>query len=58
MRAASDMAEHEMGRLADGAPRSRTVHSLLASTVLYEQVLTALHRLAQEDASARRFGDG
>ncbi|MDL4771712.1 MULTISPECIES: MerR family transcriptional regulator [Thermomonosporaceae] len=58
VRAASDMAEHEMGRLADGAPRSRTVHSLLASTVLYEQVLTALHRLAQEDASARRFGDG
>jgi hypothetical protein len=28
---------------------------MLVSTVLYEQVLTALHRLAQEDASARRF---
>ncbi|MFI0409549.1 MerR family transcriptional regulator [Actinomadura sp. 3N508] len=54
--AARDVAEHEIGRVAGGIPRARTVHSLLVSTVLYEQVLTALHRLAQEDASARRFG--
>ncbi|MFC5751745.1 MerR family transcriptional regulator [Actinomadura rugatobispora] len=54
--AAAEVAEHEIGRVTDGAPRSRTVHSMLVSTVLYEQVLTALHRLAQEDASARRFG--
>lgn len=55
VKAASEVAEHEIGRIPDGTPRARAVHSLLASTVLYEQVLTALHRLAQEDASARRF---
>ncbi|XVQ13097.1 MerR family transcriptional regulator [Spirillospora sp. CA-255316] len=56
VRAAAEVAEHEIGRVTDGAPRTHTVHSMLVSTVLYEQVLTALHRLAQEDASARRFG--
>ncbi|MER7544515.1 MerR family transcriptional regulator [Actinomadura sp.] len=56
VRAAAGVAEHEIGRVADGVPRGRAVHSLLVSTVLYEQVLTALHRLAQENASARRFG--
>jgi hypothetical protein len=56
--AAAGVAEHEIGRVADGAPRGRAVQALLVSTVLYEQVLTALHRLAQEDASARRFGTG
>ncbi|MGI5168021.1 MerR family transcriptional regulator [Spirillospora sp. CA-253888] len=55
VRAATEVAEHEIARVADGEPRTRTVHSMLVSTVLYEQVLTALHRLAQEDASARRF---
>ena len=53
--AAREIAEHEIGRVADGTPRTRTVHSLLVSTVLYEQVMIALHRLAQEDASAHRF---
>jgi DNA-binding transcriptional MerR regulator len=56
VKAAAEVADHEIGRVADGAPRARTVHTLLVSTVLYEQVLTALHRLAQENASARRFG--
>ena len=56
VKAAAEVAEHEIGRVAEGAPRARTVHSLLVSTILYEQVLTSLHRLAQEDASARRFG--
>lgn len=56
VRAATEVAEHEIGRVAEGTSRARTVHSLLVSTILYEQVLTALHRLAQEDASARRFG--
>jgi DNA-binding transcriptional MerR regulator len=55
VRAAAEVAEHEIGRVARDAPRARTVHAMLVSTVLYEQVLTALHRLAQEDASARRF---
>ncbi|WP_433477829.1 MerR family transcriptional regulator [Spirillospora sp. CA-142024] len=58
VKAAMDVAEHEVGRVASGAPRARTVHTLIVSTILYEQVLTALHRLAQEDASARRFGPG
>lgn len=58
IQAASDVAEHEIGRVADNSSRARTVHTLLVSTVVYEQVLTALHRLAQEDASARRFGAG
>ncbi|MFB4310854.1 MerR family transcriptional regulator [Actinomadura sp. GTD37] len=56
VKAATEVGEHEIGRVAEGAPRGRTAHALLVSTVLYEQVLTALHRLAQEDASARRFG--
>lgn len=56
VRAAAEVAGHEIGRVCEGAPRSRTAPSLLVSTVLYEQVLTALHRLAQEDASAGRFG--
>ena len=56
VRAAAEVAEHEIGRVSDGMPRARAVQSLLVSTVLYEQVLTALHRLAQEDASSRRFG--
>jgi len=55
-RAAAAVAEHEIGSVAADAPRGRAVHAMLVSAVLYEQVLTALHRLAQEDASARRFG--
>jgi DNA-binding transcriptional MerR regulator len=56
VKAATEVADHEIGRVAAGTPRARTVHSLLVSTVLYEQVLTALHRMAQENASSRRFG--
>ncbi len=41
--AATEVAEHEIGRVGEGAPRSRTVHTLLVSTVLYEQVLTPLN---------------
>ncbi|TDD91397.1 MerR family transcriptional regulator [Actinomadura darangshiensis] len=55
VKAAAEVAEHEVGRVPAGTPRARTVHSLLVSTILYEQVLTALHRMAQENASARRF---
>jgi DNA-binding transcriptional MerR regulator len=53
--AAVALAEHETGGLAEDTPRARAVRGMLA-TVLYEQVLIALHRLAQEDASARYFG--
>ncbi|MFV2177242.1 MerR family transcriptional regulator [Actinomadura sp. LOL_016] len=55
VRAAADVAEHEIARVDETAPRARTVRSLLVSAVVYEQALTALHRLAQENASARRF---
>ncbi|ACY99004.1 MULTISPECIES: MerR family transcriptional regulator [Thermomonospora] len=54
-RAAAALAEHETGRLAEDTPRAQAVRGMLVTTVLYEQVLIALHRLAQEDASARRF---
>jgi DNA-binding transcriptional MerR regulator len=54
--AATAISEHEVGRVTDDAPRERALQGILVTTVLYEQVLIALHRLAQEDASARRFG--
>jgi DNA-binding transcriptional MerR regulator len=46
-----------------GAPagepdRTAVVESAVAGMVLYERVLVALRRLAQEDASAARFGPG
>jgi DNA-binding transcriptional MerR regulator len=54
--AASAISEHEVGRVSTDVPRERALQGMLVTTVLYEQVLIALHRLAQEDASARRFG--
>ncbi|HEX6471389.1 MAG TPA: MerR family transcriptional regulator [Streptosporangiaceae bacterium] len=56
--AAAAISAHETARLAPDAPRERALLGTLVTTVLYEQVLIALHRLAQEDASARRFGNG
>jgi DNA-binding transcriptional MerR regulator len=56
--AATAISEHEVGKLTADAPRDRALLGMLVATVLYEQVLIALHRLAQENASARRFGDG
>ncbi|RSN59742.1 MULTISPECIES: MerR family transcriptional regulator [Actinomadura] len=55
VRAAAGVAEHEVARIDEAAPRARTARSLLVTTVVYERVFAALHRLAQEDASARRF---
>jgi DNA-binding transcriptional MerR regulator len=40
-----------------GKGRVELAESAVAGMVLYERVLVALHRLAQEDASARLFGD-
>jgi DNA-binding transcriptional MerR regulator len=54
--AATALSAHETGRLTEDAARDRALLGTLVTTVLYEQVLIALHRLAQEDASARRFG--
>jgi DNA-binding transcriptional MerR regulator len=55
--AAGVISEHELAKVAPDGPRERALQGLLVTTVLYEQVLIALHRLAQEDVSARRFGD-
>jgi DNA-binding transcriptional MerR regulator len=53
--AATMLGDHELGALDTTAPRGRVVRGTVVMTVLYEQVLIALHRLAQEDSSARRF---
>jgi DNA-binding transcriptional MerR regulator len=53
--AADTLAAHEATRVSTGDARSRAIHGMLVTTVLYEQILIALHRLAQENASARRF---
>lgn len=56
--AAALIAEHEVGRLPVGDERTKAVQTAVAINVLYEQVLLALRRMAQENASARRFADG
>jgi hypothetical protein len=53
------LAAHELTLLATSvqsdAPTSDVVHQAVIGTVLYEPVLLALHRLAQEHESARRL---
>lgn len=49
-------APPEPGETAPAADRTAVVESAVAGMVLYERVLIALRRLAQEDASAARFG--
>ncbi len=56
--AASNIAENEIGAIPAEAERGTAVQTAVATNVLYERVLIALRRMAQEDASARRFGDG
>ncbi len=53
--AAQDLAEHEVAWVPDG-PRADAVEAVVVATVLYEPVLLALRRLAQENVSARIFG--
>jgi DNA-binding transcriptional MerR regulator len=55
--AADLVAEHEVGLVSTTGERGRAVQTAVARNVLYEQVLLALRRMAQENASARRFGD-
>lgn len=38
------------------APQEEKVETAVAAAVLFEPVLKALHRLAQEEESARRYG--
>jgi DNA-binding transcriptional MerR regulator len=55
--AAAAVAEEDVASVpTDSAERA--ARHVIVGTVLYGPVLLALRRLAQEDASARRFGDG
>jgi DNA-binding transcriptional MerR regulator len=54
--AATIIAEHEIGAVPIEGERGRAVQTAVATNVLYEKVLLALRRMAQEDVSARRFG--
>lgn len=53
--AATIIAEHEIGAIPAEGERGRAVQTAVATNVLYEKVLLALRRMAQEDVSARRF---
>ena len=55
---ATRLAAYEIGAIPGEAGRGTAVRTAVATNVLYEQVLIALRRMAQEDASARRFRDG
>lgn len=52
--AAHDVARHDVATVPLDGPRARTVEWVVLATVLYEPVLLALRRLAQEHESARR----
>ncbi|GLY84175.1 MerR family transcriptional regulator [Actinoallomurus iriomotensis] len=56
--AATIIAEHEIGGIPVEGERGQAVQTAVATNVLYEKVLLALRRMAQENVSARRFGDG
>lgn len=56
LQAAAMLGEHDVGSLDTAAP-GLMVRRQVVMTVLYEQILIALRRLAQEDASGRRFSE-
>lgn len=51
-------AELDIDMLDDSEPRTDLMQAAVLGTVLFERIFQALHRLAQEDASARRYGRG
>jgi DNA-binding transcriptional MerR regulator len=55
-RAAESLAAEEIAAVPANETRSEAVESVVVGTVLYEAVLNALRRLAQEHYSAERFG--
>ena len=57
-RLAHEAATIDVDQLDAAAPRAELVEHALLGTVLYERGFLALHRLAQEDVSARRYGRG
>ena len=54
-RAADRLAKWELSRNPGGLDRERAVENAVVGTVVFEAVLTALRRLAQEHHSAARF---
>jgi DNA-binding transcriptional MerR regulator len=50
------MAMRDLDRLEAHTSDAERVETAVASAVLFEPVLRALHRLAQEEESARRYG--
>ncbi|OII67166.1 MULTISPECIES: MerR family transcriptional regulator [unclassified Streptomyces] len=50
------VAVHDMDRLDAYATETEGVEAAVVSAVLFEPVLRALHRLAQEEEAARRYG--
>lgn len=49
-------AEMDLRGLPEDVARSTLVEHAVVTTLMYERIFTALHRLAQEDLSARRYG--
>lgn len=56
-RAAHELAKHELASTPRTGPRSAVVEHAVLGTVLYEPVLIALRRLAEEHESAQLFTD-
>jgi DNA-binding transcriptional MerR regulator len=56
-RAAGELGEQDVADVPPG-PLAEVLRFVVVNTVLLEPVLLALRRLAQEDASARRFAGG
>jgi DNA-binding transcriptional MerR regulator len=54
--AAERVAEHEVGLVIARRDPARMVEGVVTGTILGETLLAALRRLAQQAASARRFG--
>ncbi len=53
--AAHTVAEHDIARIDPTAPREQAVEYTAVMAALTDQMLVALHALAQEDVSARRL---
>ncbi|MER6344340.1 MerR family transcriptional regulator [Streptomyces sp. NPDC001595] len=51
-----EVARRDLDRLESHGSEAERVETAVAAAVLFEPVLRALHRLAQEEESARRYG--
>lgn len=50
------VAVRDLDNMEDYPSEAERVEAAVASAVLFEPVLKAMHRLAQEEESARRYG--